>query len=89
MKIAAGAWRQVELVFAPHESEKNGLKHVLCIDRAPCHAIRGPKDLVVMFAKQKLSFLGRSGHGSEVFNGLHVFLLHFVSSHETLLRSEY
>jgi hypothetical protein len=39
--------------------------------------------MIVMLSKKKFDLIGRTGHCSEVFNGLHSFLLHFVSSHKT------
>jgi hypothetical protein len=49
MEIAAWARRQVDSLFAPHESEKNGLKNVLGIHDAAGDAVSGPENVVVVF----------------------------------------
>jgi hypothetical protein len=59
------------------------LKNVLGIHGASGNAISGPKDLIVVFPKEGFYLLGRTKYWSEVFYGLHAFLLHIVSSHET------
>jgi len=83
MEIAAWARRQIDFLFAPHESEKNGLKNVLGIHDAAGYAVGGPENVVVVLSIKKFDLIGRTGYCSKVFNGLHSFLLHFVSSHKT------
>jgi hypothetical protein len=89
MEIAAWARRQVHFLFAPDESEKNGLKNVLGIHGAAGYAIGGPENVVVVLSIKKFDLIGRTGNGSEVFYGLHSFLLHFVSSHKTPSGKDY
>src|ERR1041384_3179603 len=83
MKIASRAGGEVDFLVPPHESKKNSLEHILGIRGAPGHAISRAKDLVVVFLKQDLDLIRGIWHGSEVFNGLHAFLLDIVSSHKT------
>jgi hypothetical protein len=89
MEITPWARRQVEFLFAPHKSEENGLKHVLGVHDASGDAISGAEDLVVVLPKKDFYLLRRTWHWSEVSYGLHIFLLHFVSSHKTPLAEGY
>jgi hypothetical protein len=86
MEIAAWARRQIDFLFTPHEAEKNGLKNVLGIHDASGDAVSGPEDVVMMLSIKEFDLIWRTGYCSEVFNGLHSFLLHFVSSHKTPFR---
>jgi hypothetical protein len=89
MEIAARAWRQVDFLFASHEAKKNCLKNVLGIHDAAGYAVRGPENVLVMLTIKDFDLVGRTGYGSEVFYGLHSFLLHFVSSHKTPPEKDY
>jgi hypothetical protein len=62
------------------------LKNVFGIHGAASYAISGPENVIVMLSVKKFDLIGRTRNGSEVFYGLHSFLLHFVSSHKTPLR---
>jgi hypothetical protein len=89
VEIAAWARRQIYFLFAPHEAEKNGLKNVLGVHDAAGDAVGGTENVVVVFSIKEFDLIGRTGYCSEVFYGLHSFLLHFVSSHKTPSGKDY
>src|SRR5215831_15627531 len=60
VEIAARAGRQINFLFASHESEKNGLKNVLSIHGVTGDAICGTVNMVVVLPKESFDLVGRT-----------------------------